>query len=149
MFGTTVGMASRLERLAQTLSFWHRSDMPRGYSRDLRERLLRARASGLSAAEITRTTGVSTRSLQRWAKRQAAGGSLTPGAAPGPAPKIGPDVDAMLRAQVAAHPDATLAEHCATWAETHPAVSVATMSRTLQRLGLPLKKNADRYRAKR
>lgn len=115
--------------------------MPCGYSRDLRERLLRARASGLSAAEITRTTGVSARSLQRWARRLAAGASLEPGTAPGPVPKIGPGQEADLRAQVAAQPDATLAEHCATWAARHPAVSVATMSRTLQRLGLSLKKS--------
>lgn len=121
--------------------------MPRGYSRDLRERLLQARASGLTAAEITRTTGVSTRSLQRWARRQGMSESLTPGTAPGPLPKIGPDAEVPLRAQVAAQPDATLAEHCATWAATHPAVSVSTMSRTLQCLGLRLKKNADRYGA--
>lgn len=122
--------------------------MPRGYSRDLRERLLQARASGLPAVEITRTTGVSTRSLQRWAKRHAAGASLAPGTAPGPLPKIGRADEAVLRAQVAARPDATLAEHCVAWAETHPAVSVATMSRTLQRLGLRLKKNADRHGAR-
>ena len=130
------------------MSRWHSGGMPRGYSRDLRERLLQARASGLSAAEITRTTGVSTRSLQRWAKRQATGQSLAPGTAPGPVRKIGRAEEPALCAQVAAHPDATLAEHCATWAETHPAVSVATMSRTLQRLGLRLKKNADRHGAR-
>ena len=115
--------------------------MPRGYSCDLRERLLQARASGLSAAEITRTTGVSVRSLQRWAKQQAAGASLVPGQASGPTRKIDPAAEQVLRAQVTAHPDATLAEQCAMWAVAHAPVSVATMSRTLRKLGLGLKKS--------
>ena len=48
---------------------------------------------------------------------------------------------------MAAAPDATLAEHCAQWAATHGvAVSVATMSRLLAKLGLPLKKSPLRQR---
>jgi transposase len=54
---------------------------------------------------------------------------------------IGPAHEAALRAQVAAHPDATLAEHCQRWQETHGVVvSVPTMGRALQRLGMTLKK---------
>ena len=46
-----------------------------------------------------------------------------------------------LRAQVAVLPDATLAEHCARLQARHGvAVSVPTMGRALQRLGLTLKK---------
>jgi transposase len=57
-------------------------------------------------------------------------------------PLIGPDQYDALRAQVAAHPDATLAEHCARWAaEQGQAVSVPTMCRLVRRLGLPLKKS--------
>jgi transposase len=115
--------------------------MARGYSRDLRERLLRALASGLSAVEIARTTGVSPSSLRRWKHKQAAGESLDPGHSPGGPRKITAADEPALRAQVAATPDATLAEHCAQWAAGgHVAVSEATMSRTLTRLGLPLKK---------
>lgn len=115
--------------------------MPRGYSRDLRERLLQAMASGLSAVEIARTTGVSTSSLGRWKHKQAAGASLEPGTSPGGPRKIPVVDEPPLRAQVAARPDATLAEHCAQWAAAgHAVVSEATMSRTLARLGLPLKK---------
>ncbi len=55
---------------------------------------------------------------------------------------IGPDQAAALEAQVNAAPDATLAEHCAQWAQGHGVrVSVATMSRVLAKLGLPLKKS--------
>lgn len=115
--------------------------MARGYSRDLRERLLQALASGLTAVEIARRTGVSTSSLRRWRRKQAAGKSLAPGISPGGPRKITEDDEPMLRAQVAAQPDATLAEHCAQWVTTgHAAVSTATMSRALARLGLPLKK---------
>lgn len=116
--------------------------MPRSYSRDLRERLVQARAAGLSAIEIERTTGVSARSVRRWTRIDAAGHSLAPGQAPGRARRITADQDDHLRAQVAAEPDATLAEHCARWAETTgtPPVSQATMCRALRRLDLTLKK---------
>ena len=122
---------------------WQDRIMPCAYSLDLRERLLRANAAGLSAAEIERTTGVSARTLRRWRHRQQHGQSLTPGHAPGRALTISPDQWDALRVQVAAHSDATLAEHCDHWAtEQGVRVSPATMCRLLQRLGLPLKKRA-------
>jgi transposase len=115
--------------------------MARGYSRDLRERLLQAVASGLSVAEIARTMDVSASSVHRWKRKAAAGASLDPGTSPGGPRKIGLADEDVLRAQVVAAPDATLAEHCAQWAATGRAVvSRATMSRALYRLGLPLKK---------
>ncbi len=115
--------------------------MARGYSRDLRERLLQALASGLSAAEIARRTGVCLSSLRRWKQKQAAGVSPTLGVSPGGPRKIPAADEPALRAQVAAQPDATLAEHCAHWvAAGQVAVSLSTMSRALDRLGLPLKK---------
>lgn len=130
------------------LSIWQTPIMPRSYSRDLRERLVQARSAGLSATEIERTTGVSARSVRRWAGAQAAGHSLEPGQAPGRARRIASTADDQLRAQVAAHPDATLAEHCARWVETTVSVPVsrATMCWALRRLGLSLKKDPDRHR---
>ena len=123
------------------LSIWHTRAMPRSYSRDLRERLVQARASGLSATEIARATGVSARSVRRWTGIDAAGHSLAPGRAPGRARRIVAAQDDQLRAQVAATPDATRAEHCARWAETTTVVvSPATMCRALRRLDLPLNK---------
>lgn len=115
--------------------------MPQGYSRDLRERLLQAHSSGLSAAEIQRTMGVSPNSLGRWLRKQASGASLEPGHSTGARRKISREEESALRAQVIACPDATLAEHCTRWVVAgHTRVSTATMSRTLTRLGLPLKK---------
>jgi transposase len=115
--------------------------MPRAYSVDLRERSLRALTSGMPVAEIARLFAVSLSSLDRWRRRQDAGLSLTPGRSSGRPRAIGPSGETALRAQVAATPDATLAEHCAQWqAEQGDAVSVAAMHRALRRIGLTRKK---------
>lgn len=98
-------------------------------------------ASGLSIVAIARRTGVSPSSVRRWHRKQAAGATLEPGHSPGGPRKIGREAEVALRAQVAACPDATLAEHGTRWAaDGHVTVSTATMSRALTRLGLPLKK---------
>ena len=142
--GRQIARPLLLERIAFRLSVCHTAIMPRGYSRDLRERLLQARFAGVSATEIERTTGVSADSVRRWARRTAAGRSLEPGWSPGRPRRITSAQDNALQTQVAAHPDATLAEHCTRWAEsTTVQVSQATMSRSLQRLGLSLKKDPD------
>jgi len=115
--------------------------MPRAYSLDLRERLIRARDAGLGEAEVERTLGVSPSTQRRWRRRVGDGTSLAPGTSSGRPRAIPPDDEADLRALVAAHPDATLAMHCARWAEAgKAAVSPATMSRALARLELTLKK---------
>lgn len=118
------------------------------YPAVLRERRLRFVDAGHSQAEAARTFGVSLRSITRWRRQRAATGELAPKSRPGRTPRIGPAQAATLEAQVAATPDATLAEHCAQWAQTQGvAVSVATMSRVLAKLGLPLKKSPLRQRA--
>ena len=115
--------------------------MPRAYSLDLRERTMRARDAGLAPLEIERTFGISIRTQARWVRLVRQGDSVRPKQSTGRKPKIDPSAYADLRAQVAAHPDATLAEHCDRWEHTHEVrVSTATMSRLLTRLGLSLKK---------
>lgn len=115
--------------------------MPRAYSVDLREWSLRALTSGMPMAEVARLFDVSLSSLYRWRRRQAAGAGLTPGRSSGRPRAIGPRAETALRAQVAAAPDATLAEHCAQWqADQGAAVSVAAMHRAFVRLGLTRKK---------
>jgi transposase len=112
------------------------------YPADFRDRLLRALDAGLARAEAARTFGVPERTIRRWRQQQRQTGSVTPKRRVGRRRHIGPEAEAALRAQVVAHPDATLAEHCARWAAEHGvAVSPATMSRALSRLGLPLKKS--------
>lgn len=118
------------------------------YPAVLRERLLRFVDAGHSQAEAARTFGVSLRSISRWRAQQATTGDLAAKPRPGRTPLIGPDQAAALETQVAVAPDATLAEHCQTWAQQHGVrVSVATMSRVLAKLGLPLKKSPLRQRA--
>jgi transposase len=111
------------------------------YSADLRERLLRAIDAGLGQAEAARLFGVGTSTIKRWKRRRTERGTLAAKPRPGRTPLIGPGQRPALVAQVRAAPDATLAEHCATWArEQGTRVSEATMSRTLAKLGWPLKK---------
>jgi transposase len=112
------------------------------YSVDLRERLLQALDAGLSQAEATRLLGVSTATLQRWCQQQRRTGSVEPRPRPGRPRSIDRGQEAALLAQGRAAPDATLREHCAQWAVDHGVrLSEATMSRTLARLGWPLKKS--------
>ena len=116
--------------------------MKQQYPADLRERLLAAQDAGLAAAEIERRFGISQRSLRRWRQWVRERGDVQDRPRSGRPRAIPPAAEAALRAQVAAHADATLAEHCARWAATHGvAVSPATLSRALSRLGLPLKKS--------
>ena len=112
------------------------------YSADLRERLLRAIDAGLSQAEAARLFGVSLSSLKRWRARQRQTGTVQAAPRPGRTRRITREAEAALVAQVRAAPDATLVEHCATWAAaTGVAVSPSTMSRALNRAGWPLKKS--------
>jgi transposase len=117
------------------------------YSADLRERLLGAIDAGLPAAEGARLFGVCPSTIRRWRQRQRATGSVVARPRPGRSPRIGPAQATALRAQMAAHPDATLAMHCAKWEQQQGVrVSVATMSRVIRRLGITLKKSPARER---
>ena len=112
------------------------------YPADFRDRLLRALDAGLARAEATRTFGVTDRTIRRWQQRRRETGTVAPTPRLGRRRHIGPQAEAVLWEQVRMHPDATLAEHCAHWkAVQGSTISVATMSRALRRLGLPLKKS--------
>jgi transposase len=129
-----------LERVAERLT-WRDTSGMRAYSIDLRERVVRAVTAGMSKAEAARVYDLGLSTVKRYVKQQAAG-HLRAKPLPGRARRIGANAEAALRAQVAAHPDATLDEHRQRWAAAGEAtVSRATMSRTLARLGLPLKKS--------
>jgi transposase len=113
------------------------------YPAAFRERALALLDGGRSIGEVADLLDVGTATLKRWRRQRRETGSLAPGTSPGRRPRIGPYQHAALRAQVRAHPDATLAEHCASWeAATGDRLSPATMCRTLQRLDLTLKKSA-------
>lgn len=115
------------------------------YSADLRERLVGAIEAGLPLAEAARLFRICPSTIVRWRRRLGATGTVAAAPRPGRPPRIAPAQAPALQAQVAAAPDATLAQHCARWAgEQGAAVSVATMSRSLRRLGITVKKSPAR-----
>jgi putative transposase len=121
------------------------------YSADLRERLLGAIDAGLPQAAAARLFGIGVSTIKRWRRRRRETGVVTATPRPGRRRQVGPAATPRLVAQVRAHPDATLAEHCTRWEKTTGVrVSRATMSRALRRAGWPLKKKvAHRRRAQR
>ena len=116
----------------------------RPYSLDLRERIVRAVDAGATQTAAAETFGVGRATVQRYVAQRRRRGSLAPRPLPGRAARIGPPQAAALRAQLDASPDATLAEHCDRWTGGRAAhgvrVSVATMQRTIARLGWTRKK---------
>lgn len=113
----------------------------RAYSTDLRERIVTAVEEGMPKSHAARVFGVSESSVQRYVRLAGDGGDLTPKPLPGRQPLIGPEEYPALAAQLAAQPDATLAEHCRLWAAEHGvSLDLSTMARTIQRLGWTRKK---------
>ena len=113
----------------------------RAYSIDLRERIVQAVTSGQSKAAVARTFRVNLSTVKRYTAQHHATGSLAPKPQARQQPRVTPAHHPALLAQLAAQPDATLAEHCATWAQTQGVqVSVPTMWRAIARVGWTPKK---------
>lgn len=111
------------------------------HSTDLRERALAAVDAGRPTAEIATWFGIHARTLRRWKQARRERGTVATRPRSGRIPKIRAEEHARLRAQVAAQPDATLAEHADLWeAATGVRVSVATLSRLFARLRITRKK---------
>jgi transposase len=116
---------------------------------DLRERAVAAVLGGQRRAEVVRAYGIDRRTLERWLAKHRRGAALADRPRGGRPPKIARGTYTALQAQVAAHPDATLAAHCEHWQREHGVrVSPTTMGRLLAKLDLPLKKNGDRRGAR-
>ncbi len=115
----------------------------RAYSFDLRERIVRAVQAGTPQAAVAERFGIGLATVERYLRR-ARSGQLAARRSPGRPAVIGPAAEPALRAQLAAAPDATLAEHCTRWAETQgTSVSLATMHRAIVRLGWTRKKRSS------
>jgi transposase len=113
----------------------------KAYSLDLRTRVIAAVQRGMPDATVAATFGVSVSTIKRWWRLHRAG-DLTPRAIPGRPARLHDTLVSGLAAQLAARPDATLAEHCATWTETTgQVVSAATMRRAIVALGWTRKKS--------
>jgi transposase len=113
----------------------------RPYSHDLRERIVRAYDAGMPKFRIMQTFQVGRATVSRYITLRRKTGGLAPKPIPGRPPRIGPAQLPALVAQLETTPDATLAEHCATWAETRQTrVSPTSMGRAIERTDWTRKK---------
>lgn len=108
---------------------------------DLREKVLRAVDQGYAREEIVRLLGVSAARIKRSLKQRRQTGNVAPQAIAGrPPKKLGPR-QAERVAQLQAHHDVRLADHCQLWEQSHAVkISTPTMSRAIKRLGWTRKK---------
>ena len=121
----------------------------RGYSEDLRERIIKAWQTGRKQAWLVDTFGVSIATVRRYIARYKATGSVAGTVQKRMQPRISSAHHAALGALVARLPEAQLPEYCALWRqETGIAVSSKTMSRMLVRLGLRQKKDSRGHRTR-
>jgi len=110
-------------------------------SDDVRERALASVDGGFRVVDVAAMFRVDPSTLRRWRRQRTQTGTHRARPRLGRTRLIGRGDAPALHAQVTAYPDATLAEHCARWQLTRGVqVSVPTMGRALQRLGITLKK---------
>lgn len=111
------------------------------YSLDLRKRVVRAVHSGKSRASVATSFEISMPTLKRWLAREAQG-NLAPAPNPRKRRRIELEEEPLLKAQVAAHPDAFIEEHVTLWEQSQGQhVSRASMARALTRIGYSRKKS--------
>ena len=117
--------------------------MTRAYSEDLRIRIVRAvTEEGLSQPQGAARFAVSLPSVKRYLRQWRTSGTLIAHVAPGRAPTVPHRQRAAVIAQLAAHPDATLEEHCDLWhAATGVRVSASTWCRLRRHVGWTHKKS--------
>lgn len=126
--------------------------MARVYSDDLRCKILQAyERGGVSLRELAERFGVSLPYTKKIHQQQLRTGQMerVPQARYGPVSRVTAAVEAELRAQVRAIPDATLAElRQRLWTKQGVRLSRSQMWRVLQRMELRLKKNRSTPKSK-
>ncbi len=116
----------------------------RPYPKELRVRVVAAVEQGeYSLSAIASLFGVGTTFVKKMLRLHRAGDDLEPRHGGGPEPSLKEAERALLREQIADQPDASLEELQKVLAgKRQVSVSLATISRVLQELGLPRKKRA-------
>jgi transposase len=116
------------------------------YPKELRVRVVAAVEEGrFSIPEIARLFKVGVTFIKKMLKWHRAGEALDPRHGGGPVPVLQETETALLRQEIRARPDATLAELQQVLADTcQVTVSLSTISRSLQFLDLPRKKKPHR-----
>jgi transposase len=113
----------------------------RAYSEDLRERVMRAVEADRPREEVATQFEVSVPTIERWVRLKRETGGLARRPVPGAVAVKTVGLLEALPERLAGHADATLADHCSWWRGVSGfAVSTATMSRALTRLGWTRKK---------
>lgn len=113
----------------------------KAYSEDLRSRIIAAVDQGKPRTEIVATFQVSQASIKRYLKQHRERGNLKAKAIPGRPATKRKALQAGLVAQLEAHPDVTVEEHCRLWeAQGGIKVSRATMGRAIAQLDWTRKK---------
>ena len=120
------------------------------YSIDLRQKILHAYERRLgSQRTLAHLFGVSLAFVEKILRQHRTTGNIAPKPhAGGHTPRVNEAIQVLIRQLVRDHPDLTLQELCTRIAtETGVRVSVPTMGRVLQRLGLPRKKSRSMPRS--
>lgn len=129
-----------LERIAVGMARWDDGCME-AYSEDLRQRIVRSVAGGMTQPEAARVFQVGERTVKRYLQQWRETGSLSAKPRPGKTPLISVAQYPTVLAQLAASPDATLAIHCETWqAATGVKVSRSLWCRIERTVGWTRKK---------
>jgi transposase len=87
----------------------------KAYSTDLRQRILHAFDQGTPRSQIVALLQVSLSTLKWYVRQRRETGTPTVKPIPGRPAKYGAALDAGLSAQLAAHEEATLEQHCQWW----------------------------------
>jgi transposase len=112
--------------------------------------VLEAVNRGMLRTQVAQIFNVSMPTIKRWLKRWRETGEVDPKPNPGPPARKGAALEEALPSQLRVNPDFTLEEHRQLFEETYGiSVSTSSISRAFERLGLPPKKDALRFRARR
>ena len=120
----------------------------RAYSMDLRERVVAALDEGESSLEVAARMGVHDSWVRKLRRRRERTGSIAPSPhGGGRERKVDSVAEQTLRAAVDKRNDATLEELRVELASNGKQVSITSVWRALERMGLTLKKNTARHGA--
>ena len=120
----------------------------KAYSQDLRKRIVETVESGLNKSATARRFKVSLNTVKRYVKQFEQTNQLEPNLLPGRPATFTPQKLDLLKAQIAAKPDATLQEQADHWFENQgDKLSPATFSRALKRMKISYKKKPQSPRA--
>lgn len=121
--------------------------MPRAYSQDLRDRVIGAVASGMSARAAARLFGVSASTAVKWVQRWRRTGVVSAKRMGGYRPSALAGHEVLVRELVARQPDLTLEEIRAALRAHGIVVGYGAVWRFFERQRISFKKNRARQRA--